>query len=461
MRSLGLGTRLAAAFLAVAALTALGSALLTSRGLDDSFGRYVERRIEQAAGSAVALAEETYSEGRARWTRAGLDRLAHELVLTGYDACLVHAGRALIDTTRLKPRGVHLELIAARDVRGPDGRPAARLELYALGGSASTPAEADLKAELNRLHLVAAVAGGLLALAAGLLVAGWLSRPLGRLSALARELAGGSPETMTPSGGPPEVREIGQALSTLALRLDRQARARRQLAQDLAHELRTPITLVLSRIEAMQDGVVALDAGSLEVLHTEVLRLTRLIEQIEQLAEAEARPPALRPRPLDLAALAAELGSALAGAFELQGLDLRLDLEPAWARADPDAVRQIVANLLSNALKYVPPGGSVTLSTRATPAWSVLCVADTGEPVGAEEAERIFGRFQRGSAAGAQTGAGLGLTIGRELAEHLGGSLCYAPAEPGNRFELRLPADGPRPPGGAGAAPSPVGRPVE
>lgn len=440
MERLGLRSRLVAGFVGIAALTTLVSALLTSYALHSSFDGYLEQRTRDAARSAVGLAESAHADAGG-WGPRSLDLLSHELVLTGYDFRLIADGRTLLDTTKLEEEGRDFRRVTREAVRGADGERVADLELYALGSRGDMPADDQLRGELDRGHLIAAALAALVAIGAGLVVAGRMSDPLRRLAVVARGIADRERATSPEVGGSREVRELGEALGELWDDLERQRRARRQLAQDLSHELRTPLMLLQSRIEAMQDGIVPFDASGLATLHTETLRLSRLIGQIELLAEAEAQPPPLRSDELALDSLARDLHDALAPAFEVRGLDLEVHATPVVAHADRDAVRQIAMNLLSNALKYAPDGDRVLLSTTKDDEMAALRVQNVGGRVAPAEGPRIFERFYRGSAAlGATSGAGLGLAIARELAEAQGGSLELEGPPGGASFVLRLPA---------------------
>lgn len=439
MRPLGLRARLVAAFVGIAALTTLVASLLTSVGLHHRFDAYLEQRTQDAAASAVVLAESAYAESGG-WNRRGLDLLAHELVLTGYDFRLISSGRVLLDTTNLEQKGDEFRQVASLPIRDAGGDRVGALQLYALGPRGNMPADDALRGELDRAHLIAAAVGAVVAIIAGLVVAGRLSRPLRRLSEAARGLAAGPPPPPLPLSGSREVRELGASLVGLADDLARQQRARRQLAQDLSHELRTPLMLLQSRIEAMQDGVLPFDEDGLATLHTETLRLGRLMGQIERLAEAEAQPSVMQFRPLALDDLAREAHAALAAAFEIRGLALEIDAPPTPAVGDRDAVVQIVTNLLSNALKYAPDGSRVRLTTAREGAMAVLRVADDGEGFEVDEGARLFERFHRGAgAAQMSSGAGLGLTIARELAVAQGGDLRIEGSGAGTCFAFSLP----------------------
>ena len=438
MDRLSLRARLVAAFVAIAALATLVAALLTSFGLHRSFDDYLGERRDEAARSSVALAESSYAE-TGGWTPRSLDLLAHELVLTGYDFRLVDGGRVLLDTTKLEEEGFVFSRIANLPVEGPGGDEVATLELYALGPKGDTPADDTLRAELDRAHLIAAAIAAVVAIVAGLVVAGRLSSPLRKLAQAARGIAAGASAPPPALRGSPEVRDLGEALSGLAEDLARQQRARRQLAQDLSHELRTPLMLLQSRIEAMQDGVVPFDAEGLAALHTETLRLSRLIGQIERLAEAEAHPAPLRIEEVALDEVAREAHEALAAAFDMRGLILELNAPPTPALADRDAVRQIVttSSATPSIAPRAPPVG-LTLRSKGAPRPFVSATAVAGWP---GRRARVFERFYRGSGAAERSGgAGLGLTIARNLAEDLGGSLELEDDLNGTSFLLRLAA---------------------
>lgn len=452
-----LRTRLVAAFVGVVGIGTFLAALLSVVVVHHSFADYLDQRAEDAAAGAVLAAEDAYRSGPG-WTTTGLDRLAHDLALTGYDFRLLSGDRVLLDTTRSTSSDRELTRVVRSPVKGPAGGQVAVMDTFALSGGGSTPADADFRTQLDRVHLLAAVLASILAMAIGLLLARRLTRSLRLLAGHARALGRGQAPEPPTVGGPPEIRDLSLALAALEEDLARQARSRHQLAQDLAHELRTPLTLVRSRIEAMQDDVVPFDREGLESLHTEVVRLTRLIGDIERLAEAEATPRMLSTRPVDLQILAQDIGDGLAGAFESTGVELRVEGGPAHALGDPDAIRQVITNLLSNALKFTPRGGVVELRTEMGGSVAQLSVSDTGPGVAEADATKVFDRFFRGAPPpqGAPPGDGLGLTIARQLAAAQGGELTLRRAGPGAVFCLALPRDtGSLHPAGAADAGSP------
>ena len=181
-----LRARMVAGFVGVAGVGTLLAALLTIWVVHGTFNDYLDRRVGEATQSAVRAAEAAYAAGGGSWTPTGLDRLAHELVLTGYDFRLRQGGRTLLDTTRPKARDIELARVARADVRGPNESRAATIEVFALPGGGGVPADAQFRAELDRVHLVAALIAGVLAIVLGLVLARRITRPLRRLAVAAR-----------------------------------------------------------------------------------------------------------------------------------------------------------------------------------------------------------------------------------------------------------------------------------
>jgi signal transduction histidine kinase len=233
----------------------------------------------------------------------------------------------------------------------------------------------------------------------------------------------------------------------MAASLERQEQMRRTMLADVAHELRTPLAILQAETESLVDGVSDPTPKALASLHQEAIRLGRLVEDLQTLASAEAAGLSLERRLVDLASIAADAADSLAGRFRATGLDLERTLSPAVVWADPDRIRQVVANLLINAAKFTPPGGRVDLVVRAAEASAYLEVADTGPGVPPDEQERIFERFFRGAAGRKVSGTGIGLTVVKELVQaHDGEIQLQSSSGEGARFIIRLPLVTDRPP---------------
>jgi signal transduction histidine kinase len=222
--------------------------------------------------------------------------------------------------------------------------------------------------------------------------------------------------------------------------LDRQEQLRRDLVADVAHELRTPIAVLQAEHEALIDGITEATPDQLASLRDEVVRLTRIVDDLQTLAEADAAALRLARSPADLAAIVAAAADSQAGRFAAAGVTLTRQLEPVQVRADAGRIHQVVANLLTNAVKFTGAGGRVTISTGQAGGAAVLRVTDTGIGIPAGELPRIFDRFWRGRQAAHTSGSGIGLSVAAELARAHGGELTASSTEGrGTEMTLTLP----------------------
>jgi signal transduction histidine kinase len=277
-----------------------------------------------------------------------------------------------------------------------------------------------------------------LALLTGLAVARRITRPVGKLIAATRAMGRGDRAARVGQiPAPGELRELATAFDQMADTLDRQEQLRRALVADVAHELRTPIAVLQAGHEALLDGVAEPTPGQLASLRDEVLRLARMVGDLQTLAAAEAAALQLALRRCDLAEAAAAAADSLAGRFEAIGVTLERRLAPAEILADPDRLHQVITNLLTNALKFTPAGGRVTLRTGLDGRGAVLQVTDTGVGIPAEELPHIFDRFWRGREAARVSGSGIGLSVAAELARAHGGHLA-ASSQPGHGTQMTL-----------------------
>ena len=309
-------------------------------------------------------------------------------------------------------------------------------------GSGLNAADRSLKTALLRAIAGAAGLAALLALLTGLAVARRITRPVTRLIAATRAMAGGDRTARVGeirTAG--ELRELAAAFDQMAGTLDRQEQIRRNLVADVAHELRTPIAILQAGHEALLDGVAEPTPAELGSLRDEVLRLARMVDDLQTMAAADAAVLQLARERRNLAGIAGAAADSLARRFETAEVTLVRELAQAPVLADARWLHQVVTNLLSNALKFTPAGGTVTIRTRQDGASAVLEVEDTGIGIPAAELPRVFDRFWRGKAAAATSGSGIGLAVAAELVRAHGGTLTAA-SEPGEwtRLTLTLPS---------------------
>jgi signal transduction histidine kinase len=257
--------------------------------------------------------------------------------------------------------------------------------------------------------------------------------------------------------GRDEVGDLARAFGRMQEELRRQEQARRSFVATASHELRTPLTMLQGTMELLEEDIRSGRLDELEALRQvsdariQLNRLSALSGELLDLSRLDAAVP-LRSEPVELG----EIVRAVAAEFELRAHERSTSIASilpdgaCWGRGDPDAVARVVRILLDNALRYGPRGAPVEVEAHSGAGRAVITVADQGEGIPAEERDRIFERFHRGTAAGSAGGFGLGLAIGRELARRMGGELDVdSDGARGTRFALTLrtahaPAEPPR-----------------
>ena len=305
-------------------------------------------------------------------------------------------------------------------------------------GSGLAAANHTLQTALLRAIAGAAGLAAVLAMLTGLAVARRITRPVERIIAVTRAMGSGQRSARVGQiAAPGELRELATAFDQMADTLDRQEQLRRDLVADVAHELRTPVAVLQAGHEALLDGVAEPTPGQLASLRDEVLRLARMVTDLQTLAAADAAALHLSRRRCDLADIAATAADSLLGQFEAAGITLERRLAAAEILGDPRWLHQVITNLLTNALKFTPAGGHVVIGCGSAGADAVLTVTDTGRGIPADELPRIFDRFWRGHQGLQTSGSGIGLAVAAELTRAHGGRLS-AVSEPGRGTQMTL-----------------------
>lgn len=432
-RSGTLGLRLALAFLGVALAAVALLAGLTAIFASADVSNLATKQRTDLAKAIAAVAGAVWDRNNT-WSGANISAIRDLATPTGTAVRIRdQAGGVVMSTPGFDTKDSaqsSLEII----VRGQRVGTA----LVRFTGSGLNAADSSLKTALLRAIAGAAGLAALLALLTGLAVARRITRPVIRLIAVTRAMTAGDRAARVGeirSAG--ELRELAAAFDQMAGTLDRQEQIRRNLVADVAHELRTPIAILQAGHEALLDGVAEPTPAELGSLRDEVLRLARMVGDLQTLAAADAAVLNLTRKPGDLAELAGAAADSLARRFEAAGLTLDRQLAAAPVLADPRWLHQVITNLLTNALKFTPPGGRVTITTGVTGTDAVLRVTDTGQGIPAEDLPRIFDRFFRGQQAVQISGSGIGLAVAAELAEAHGGRLDAA-SEVGHGTQLTL-----------------------
>jgi signal transduction histidine kinase len=287
---------------------------------------------------------------------------------------------------------------------------------------------------------VAALAGVALAIFFGRRVAS----PVREVSQAAKLIAQGDHAVRVRSRGPEEIRSLADSFNRMAAEIEEQERMRREFVSNAAHELRTPLTNLQGYLEALRDGVMTADRATFESLHEEVDRMVRLSRSLDALAEGDvAGRAAGELRQVDLRAAIVAAVDLYSAALERRRLRIELDVPVAvGARADPDHLAQVLANLLQNAVRYTPEGGRIGLSARRRETDVLVSVSNSGPGIRSEDLPHVFERFYRveKSRDRATGGAGIGLAIVKTLVELGGGRVGAESAPDATRFWFTLPA---------------------
>jgi len=433
---------------AVLAIVLGAVALLSTRVVSVELRQYLASRgprpedLDALATELAAWRQRTgsWSGAHAILAAAG-GRMERELLVVGadgrfaaatspdetYGAVRIGEGGRRLSIMRRTPHGTgELELVEPYHVT-----------LTAAGGSAlgtlfSTPATPQggisgggLVGRINRALLLAALAAG----TAGLLLSFALSRrilrPVEALTRAARRMEAGDLEQRVAVAGRDEIAGLARAFNAMAERRATAERLRRDLVSDVAHELRSPLTSLRCQLEALQDGLAPATPEALESLHEEARLLETLIDDLQDLALAEAGQLELERGPLDLAREVDRAVKALRPRAAEKEVRIEIEFPSDLPAVDADARRlaQILRNLLGNAVTHAPPGGSIRVKARAADGNVEVTVEDSGPGISAEHLPFLFERFYRTDASRSRAtgGAGLGLAIVKQLAAAHGG----------------------------------------
>jgi len=310
-------------------------------------------------------------------------------------------------------------------------------------GASADQAQAMYDESVTTVVLAAVLVAAVVSVGLAIVMARMLARPIAEVGAAARRIAEGDYAARVPRDGPEELASLADSFNQMAASLERQETMRRDFIANAAHELRTPLTNLQGYLEALRDGVIEADRATYDSLLDEAGRLVRLSHSLDALAEGDAATTPPRLEELDLAkAIRAALDLAQP-ALERADLHLIVDVPDRLpARANPDHLAQVLANLLSNAMRYTPAGGTVTVRAERRSADLLVSISNSGDGIPAADLERVFERFYRveKSRDRALGGAGIGLAIVKQLVEAGGGRVGAESGESETRFWFSLPA---------------------
>jgi signal transduction histidine kinase len=458
--------RLLVVIVGVSLLAVLLVALISSRTTSQEFQRFVNSDqgtdLERLRPDLLA-----FYEHEQRW--AGvlpvLDRVSNlsgkQLVLTDSAGAVVAAAPArlresnikvtadgVIELERSQTSGGRLQVqqfVLARpqhtELHNAAGEIVGALYLVPLPHDEMTQNEKRFLGTVNKSLVLAGLASAGFALLAGFFLARRILQPVKALTSAAKRMQSGDLTARVTARGGDELAELARSFNSMADVLVRTEELRRNLVSDVAHELRTPLASIRCQLEAIQDGLTEPNQGAINSLHEEALQLNRLVEDLQELALADAGQFSLSLDDVSVTEQIEQVVRSLRPLAREHGvtIEIREPEDLPLLTADPGRLKQILRNLLQNAIAHTPAGGRVTISARVDQSWIELQVEDSGSGIAAEHLPHIFERFFRAdeSRSRATGGSGLGLAIVKQLVDLHGGKI-WAESQPGQGTTIRL-----------------------
>lgn len=301
------------------------------------------------------------------------------------------------------------------------------------------PRELEFIERVNRTLLQGAVIGAVIALLLGIFLSRTITRPIRELTQATHAVSEGRLLQQVTVRSGDELGELAQAFNKMSAELSRSTNARKQMTADIAHELRTPLSLILGHAEAVHDGVLPPTKENFEIIRDEAARLEHLVNDLRTLSLADAGELTINLQPTEPKRLIQEVASLYQ--FEIQKKNISLELDIASplsdVEVDPGRMTQVLTSILDNARRHTPEGGKIVLSAKQTEETVEFSVQDSGHGVSQEDLYLIFERFYRVDPSRQRTdgGSGLGLAIARSIVQAHGGQLS-AESEPGQGLRV-------------------------
>ena len=307
------------------------------------------------------------------------------------------------------------------------------------------PMEERFIQQTGRLLLFAALSAAALALLLGILLAYSITRPIHELIEATQAISQGNLGGQVRVRGRDEMSRLAISFNKMSADLARSTHVRRQMTADIAHELRTPLSLIIGHTEAVHDGVLPATLENFEIIRDEADRLEKLVDDLRLLSLADAGELSINPQPDEPQKLLQEVASIYRSRLQEKQIELQMKIEPdlALISIDPGRMTQVLTNILDNAMRFTPRNGKIVLSAHQVDGQVEISVQDSGAGVPEGDLERIFDRLYRGDAARQHedSGSGLGLTIARSMVEMHGGQIrAVSPAGAGLTISILLPA---------------------
>jgi two-component system sensor histidine kinase BaeS len=306
------------------------------------------------------------------------------------------------------------------------------------------PREVEFIESTNRTLLYGALMAAIIALVLGIFLSRTLTRPIRELTRATHAVSEGNLSQQVPIRSNDELGELAKAFNKMSTELSRSVNARKQMTADIAHELRTPLSLILGHAEAVHDGVLPPTRENFEIIREEAARLEHLINDLRTLSLADAGELTITLQTIEPQRLLQEVASLYQYQTQRKNISLELDVTSPLpnVEVDPGRMTQVLTNILDNAMHHTPEGGRIILSAKQSEAYVEIAVQDSGPGLSGDNLERMFERFYRTDASRQRQdgGSGLGLAIARSIVQaHNGQLLAESEAGKGLRVIIKLP----------------------
>lgn len=417
--------------IAVSLITIISSVVVLSAVWNQHFQSYTRENVQRVADGTAAAIADGYEQSNGDWYGGALSAATSAsslydsvyLQVRTIDGTIVYDDRAndVLGSVDVKEDGSN---VASAPIM-VDGEKVGTV-LVRVPGSETllTKFDEDFRDKSYNAMIFAAVIALIIAMVMGAIFARTIAAPVKKITNAAKALKEGDYSARTGMTGSDEIARLGNMFDLMADSVESNRKLERRLVTDVAHELRTPLMAIQSTVEAMIDGVFKPDAERLETLNSEVQRLSRLVDALLRLSRLESRTKPIEQKKVDLTEMLSSVVQTHQAYIHDAGLNLEFEYDPhVYVFGDADLLRQATANLISNAVRYTPEGGTITIMARKGDLMGQIVVKDTGIGLTPEEAKLVFQRFWRADSGRARAtgGLGIGLSVVKEIVEQHNG----------------------------------------
>lgn len=424
--------RLTISFVLISAMTTLLAFGVLSYVWEQHFQTYTRENMQRIADTTATSIGARYQES-GQWYGGALSPAStvHDLNSGVGVQVIDSSGNVLYDDsltvdggTGLSLAPVNMSSLATAPILDANGDSIGMVKVWVYGSNTLlTQADQEFRGKSYQAMVFSALLAIAISLFVGVMFARNLVNPINRISRAAKAIGEGDLSARTNLEGEDEIARLGKTFDAMAESVEKDRLLERRLTTDVAHELRTPLMAIQSTVEAILDGVFTADEERLETINSEVQRLSRLVDAILKLSRLENRGVPLKEEIVNVGDLISGLISTHEAYVHDSGLELRYHADPdVYVYGDPDMIRQAIANLISNAVRYTPEG-YITVNVKQGELMAAIEVSDTGIGLSEDEAKMVFSRFWRADAGRnrEQGGLGVGLSVVKEIVEQHGG----------------------------------------